>query len=77
MRPPGESGPVVEPLPADNPKVGTWMISPEMVGELMAGNIDVNIHTDLHPGGEIAGWLEATSVPVERTTLSRVRALFR
>jgi len=75
--PPGENGPPVHLLPPENPKVGTWAISPDMVAELLAGNIYVNIHTDAHPSGEIAGWLEESSVPADATTLSQVRHLFR
>jgi len=75
--PPGESGPPVHTLPPENPKVGTWEISAEMVSELLAGNIYVNIHTEEHPGGEIAGWLEESSVPADATTMSQVRSLFR
>ncbi len=75
--PPGQSGPPVHLLPETNPKTGTWAISADMVAELLAGNIYANIHSDLHPAGEIAGWLEETTVPVEATTLSQVRVLFR
>ena len=75
--PPGQSGGPVHTLPTTNPKVGVWQISPEMVTELLAGNIYVNIHSDVYPAGEIAGWLSVTSVPVEGASLTEVRALFQ
>lgn len=34
---------------------GTWPITSEQVTELLAGNIYINIHTDMFPAGEIRG----------------------
>ncbi len=57
---PGVSGGVVEPITTfnGNTSVGVWNNIPDsLVGELLKGNIYVNIHTTKYPGGEIRGQL--------------------
>lgn len=55
--PAGVSGPVVFDLGTGaSPIHGDWTtITPEQVTELLAGNMYVNVHSDLFPGGEIRG----------------------
>lgn len=77
MAPPGVNGPVVHPLPAGSPKIGVWNVTPADVAALFAGNIYVNIHTEDYPGGAIRGNFEFCVVPVENTTMSEIKALFR
>lgn len=74
---PAETGPVVEPLPATNPKTGTWMIEPDEVVELLAERIYINIHTDMFPAGEIRGNVTFDVVPTEEQSLSEVKSDFR
>ncbi len=58
----GIGGPPVKNLPLGSPKDGVWnatpdpiALTPAMVAELKAGNLYINIHSTLHPGGEIRG----------------------
>ena len=53
-------------LPPGNPKVGVLSIPDALECALIAGESYVNIHTDLHPTGEIAGFV----VPVPDTVSS-------
>ena len=75
--PAGVAGGPVRSILSDfsgNHASGVWnTITPAQVTELLAGNIYVNVHTDLNPNGEIRGQLTAldTSLPVE---LSRFAA---
>ena len=55
--PPGETGPVMAPLPAGNPKDGSVTLTAELETELLAGNLYVNIQSDQHADGEIRGQL--------------------
>jgi len=75
--PPGMNGPVMEPLPAGEPKVGVWAVTSDEVVELMAGRVYINIHTDLYPAGEIRGNVSFESVPSESQSMSSVKAEFR
>jgi hypothetical protein len=77
MAPPGSNGGVVHPLPAGTPKIGVWNVTPADVAALFAGNIYVNIHTSDYPGGAIRGNFEFCVVPVENSTMSNIKALFR
>jgi hypothetical protein len=74
---PGVNGPVIFPLPAGNPKVGVWNVTPANVDALFAGNVYVNIHTTDYPGGAIRGNIEFCTVPAEATTMSSIKALFQ
>lgn len=75
--PAGTNGSVVHTLPATNPKVGAWAISPAMVLELRAGNLYANIHTTNFPGGEIRGQLIAEAVPNDGQTWGGIKSLYR
>ncbi|MFQ5512334.1 MAG: CHRD domain-containing protein [Candidatus Krumholzibacteriia bacterium] len=72
---PRENGPAKFLLPMGTPKTGVWNIPPEMVPELYAGRIYINIHTDVYITGELRGNV-AQSVPTENTTWGRVKHLF-
>lgn len=75
--PPGVNGPVMEPLPAGEPKVGVWMITPAEVVELMAGRVYINVHTTFYPGGEIRGNVTFDTVPSEEQSMSALKADYR
>ena len=77
LAPPGTNGAVVHGLPAGNPKIGVWEISPEHVEALFEGNIYVNIHSSEYPGGAIRGNLESYVVPVEITSWAAIKSMFR
>ncbi|NUN16595.1 MAG: CHRD domain-containing protein, partial [Myxococcales bacterium] len=53
--PMGTAGPVAFPLPPSNPKIGTVTLNATQLASLIAGNLYINIHTNLFPGGEIRG----------------------
>lgn len=54
---PGVDGPVVFGLPLGSFNDLPWALTPVDVANLKAGLLYVNVHTDLHPGGEIRGQL--------------------
>lgn len=74
---PRENGPVVFQLPAGEPKDGVWNIPADMVTELMAGRLYVNIHTDVYITGEIRGNITMDAVGVEHASLGAIKALYR
>lgn len=53
--PAGMNGGVLQPLPATNPKIGTWVYPEANEADILAGLIYFNIHTTMFPGGEIRG----------------------
>ena len=62
LAPAGSNGGVVIPLytgtgdfDPDNPLMGSAMLTPEQIGDLLAGNYYVNVHTPANPGGEMRG----------------------
>jgi hypothetical protein len=59
---PGVDGPVVFPLPLGSFTTLPWALTPTDVTNLKAGLLYVNVHTDLHPGGELRGQLLPASV---------------
>ena len=75
--PPGSFSPPIHHLPLGTPKTGTWEPSDRQVASLLDGEISVMIHTDLYPEGEIGGWAQAESAPVDRATWQAVKDLFR
>jgi hypothetical protein len=55
MAPAGVAGGVIHGLPAGNPKVGSVMLSDDEEAALLASGLYVNIHSTMHPMGEIRG----------------------
>ena len=65
--PPGENGPVIFPLIVSSSEVNTaglfdpannvFVFSADQLAALEAGNVYVNVHTDVNPNGEIRGQL--------------------
>ena len=62
LAPAGSNGPVIIPLytgvgdfDPDNPIMGSAMLTPEQIEDLLAGNYYVNVHTALNPSGEMRG----------------------
>ncbi len=54
--PAGQDGPVVQEIPFQGNKAsGVWRLSDDLIRELLAGNIHLNVHTGQYPGGEIRG----------------------
>lgn len=53
--PMGMAAGVIFPLPAANPKVGSWNYPAASEANILAGLTYVNIHTTFAPGGEIRG----------------------
>jgi hypothetical protein len=51
----GANAPVVQGLPAGNPKVGVWTYPEALEPDILANRIYINIHTGAFPGGEIRG----------------------
>ena len=59
---------VLTPLPAGNPKIGTWTYLESQEPQILAGQIYFNIHTSLNPGGEIRGQIDQVVEPVPATS---------
>ena len=53
--PEGATGPTQMQLPPFSPIVGSTIVTPAQAADLMAGRWYVNVHTQLHPPGEIRG----------------------
>ncbi len=70
-----ENGNVVFVLPLGSPKIGVWDIPPDLVPELFAGRIYINIHSEEFITGELRGNLMQT-VPTDDSTWGRVKYLF-
>jgi hypothetical protein len=73
----GVNGGVAFTLPLGTPKQGTWQIPPEMVTELEAGRLYINIHTELYEAGEIRGQIMQQQVPVESATFGSLKHRYR
>lgn len=72
-----KTGPDVLSLPLGTRKIGTWQIPPELVLELFADRLYINIHTALYPvRGEMRGNIAREFVPVEKTTWGRIKAMY-
>jgi hypothetical protein len=56
---------VAHPLPAGNPKVGTWNYTDADEPAILAGRTYVNIHSASFPGGEIRGQISSVVVPID------------
>jgi Cu/Zn superoxide dismutase len=55
IAPPGMNGGVSIPLPSGSPVDGTFVLTDAQRTALLAGNMYVNVHTTMFPGGEIRG----------------------
>lgn len=73
---PREQGGIVFALPVGTPKVGVWNIPPDMVTELFAGRIYINIHSVVYIGGEIRGNI-MQQVATEASTWGSIKAFYR
>ncbi len=47
------------------------------LGYLNGGELYVNVHSTLYPGGEIRGWINEDPTPVRPTTWGRIKSLYR
>lgn len=75
---PGVVGTLLEQLPLRSPASGTWAMSQQEFGWLTNGEIYINVHTQLHVGGEIRGQLVlANTVADEALSFGAVKALYR
>jgi len=74
---PGQYGPRLQLLMGGSPKSGIWEVGPFEVGELNAGRVYINIHTDIYPSGEIRGNIEFASVATEAASWGSVKALYK
>ena len=72
-----QNGPIAFGLPVGTPKDGVWAISAEHVANLLAGQLYVNIHTDVYVSGEIRGNIVANQVPVSPTTWGRLKTKYQ
>ncbi|MEZ4386876.1 MAG: CHRD domain-containing protein [Candidatus Krumholzibacteriia bacterium] len=74
--PAGSNGGVVFALAVGSPIGGVWPLSASDVAALLAGEIYVNVHSTMFPGGEIRGQFVESSVTVEAGTWSTLKSLF-
>ncbi|MFT5232723.1 MAG: hypothetical protein ACI9UK_001225 [Candidatus Krumholzibacteriia bacterium] len=58
-------------------KSGTWDITPAQVIELKAGNVYINVHSDVFIMGEIRGDFDLGSVASEFQEWGAIKALYR
>lgn len=73
----GVNGPIAFQFPlTGSPKAGVWTaasanpLTPELVSELFAGNLYVNIHTNQYAGGEIRGQILPVPEPASLVGLA-------
>lgn len=60
------------------PKSGTWQFPlPTDVARLRAGELYINVHTDLFPMAELRGTLLSNQTPVANKTWGAIKALYR
>jgi hypothetical protein len=78
--PPGENGQVLHSLPLGTPKHGVWDVTTHDVGDLNAGMVYVNIHTDMYPSGEIRGDISQSTAAISEEPVhlswGRIKAMF-
>ena len=56
---------------------GTWAIDPTNVARLNSGQLYVNIHTSVFPGGEIRGQVVPDATPSRPSSWGRIKTLYR
>jgi hypothetical protein len=62
--PPGANGPVKVPfLDLSNPNIGMAILDEALEASFLSGNFYINVHTPLHPGGEIRGQVSVVPEP--------------
>ena len=62
--PAGVNGPIVIPIgDLESPSIGAATVTDGFEAALLAGNVYINIHTELFPGGEIRGQVLAVPLP--------------
>lgn len=70
--PPGVSGPVVLPIPGaaalSGLLLGSAIVTPDFVAQLLGGDIYINVHSERYPDGEIRGQVTLTPWPVPEPT---------
>lgn len=79
--PPGVNAGVVQGIagagPTSDTIVGIWLIPAAQLANLLAGQMYVNVHTSVYPGGEIRGQLVPCSTPSRPRTWGEIRRMFR
>ncbi len=71
--PAGLNGPVIYPLATSafmSPLTREFDFNPDDLSDLMTGNLYVNVHSDVFPGGESRGQLEAGDLRGQTVTLT-------
>jgi hypothetical protein len=74
--PPGVAGPVIFGLPMGSPKDGVWAVGVAEVAALFAGEVYVNVHSDMFPGGELRGDISVLTTPTGNSAWGAVKALY-
>lgn len=72
------NGDVVKPLIVDGNKFSiTWSktdaenpLTTDLINDLMAGDLYLNVHTPSHPNGEIRGQISTTEMPMDNRAMS-------
>jgi hypothetical protein len=72
---PRENGNVVHSLPVGDTKDGFWDLPPDMVTELFAGRLYINVHTEAYITGEIRGNIQP-QVPVQESSWGSIKARY-
>jgi hypothetical protein len=62
LAPAGSNGPVIIPLPNGSPVDGVFTVTDDQEAALIAGNVYLNVHTTMFPGGEIRGQINPNVV---------------
>lgn len=82
--PAGINGGAVRTLTMTSPIVGVWKntdvepLTPDLVTELKAGRLYINLHTDYCPGGEIRGQIyRDDTVQVRTSSWGRLKTIYR
>lgn len=80
---PGTNGDIVYFFALGGNKQGVWRstdptpLTPQLVAQLLAGNLYVVIHTQLCGSGEVRGNIMSDPTPTRETTWGRLKQLYR
>lgn len=70
--PPGALGPMVLPIPGASGLsgllLGSAIVTPDFVAQLLGGDIYISVHSERYPAGEIRGQVTLTPWPVPEPT---------